>query len=218
MKTKHSILLALAGLTAFLVGFFVGRSGFADYFIGKDRTEMPPGTVTETKETTVDTIPYYAPMPQWELALGTHRYTLPTYRFFAEAKRQADNLGGGVGGEPRQRQRGDKDRICEDRIIHSIIYGTGAGGEPRCSQDSAIVELPITQRHYADSTYEAWVSGPVDPQLDSIRVFAPTTIITKREWKPPKRWHIGITAGYGYGAKGFQPYIGVGVTYSIFSF
>lgn len=196
MKTKHYILLALAGLTAFLAGFI----------IGKDRTEKPPGTVTEPKETTVDTIPYYAPMPQSELALGTHRYTLPTYRF----------LGGGVGGEPRQRD--DKDSICEDSIIHSTVYGVGAGGEPRCSQDSAIVELPITQRHYADSTYEAWVSGPVDPRLDSIRVFAPTTIITKREWKPPKRWHIGITAGYGYGAKGFQPYIGVGVTYSIISF
>ena len=95
MKTKHYILLALAGLTAFLAGFI----------IGKDRTEKPPGTVTETKETTVDTIPYYAPMPQSELALGTHRYTLPTYRF----------LGGGVGGEPRQRD--DKDSICEDSII-----------------------------------------------------------------------------------------------------
>jgi hypothetical protein len=207
MKTKHYILLAIAGLTAFLSGLF----------IGKGRTEKPPGTVTEIKETTVDTIPYYAPMPQSELALGTHRYTLPNYRFFAERSVQGNGyLGGGVGGEPRQ--RGDKDSICEDSIIHSTVYGAGAGGEPRCSQDSAIVELPITQRHYVDSTYEAWVSGLVDPRLDSIRIFAPTTIITKREWKPPKRWHIGITAGYGYGAKGFQPYIGVGVTYSIISF
>ena len=196
MKTKHYILLALAGLTAFFVGFF----------IGKDRTEKPPGTVTETKETTVDTIPYYAPMPQSELALGTHRYTLPTYRF----------LGGGVGGEPRCSNADTT--CCIDSVPTIRIYGTGAGGEPRCSSDSTIMELPIIQRHYADSTYEAWVSGPVDPRLDSLRVFAPTTIITKREWKPPKRWHIGVTAGYGYGAKGFQPYIGVGITCSILSF
>lgn len=197
MRTKHYLLLALAGLTVFFAGFF----------IGKDRTEKPPGTVTETKETTVDTILHRAPMPQSELALGTHRYTLPTYRF----------LGGGYGGEPRQRNKADT-TYCHDSVQTTRIYGTGAGGEPRCSGDSAIVELPIIQRHYADSTYEAWVSGPVDPRLDSIRVFAPTTIITKREWKPPKRWHIGVTAGYGYGAKGFQPYIGVGITYSIFSF
>lgn len=196
MKTKHYIMLALGGLIAFFAGFF----------IGKDRTDKPPGTVTETKETTVDTIPYFAPMPKSELALGTHRFTLPTYRF----------LGGGSGGEPRQRS--EDDSISVDTISSSLFYGTGAGGEPRCSNDSAIVEVPIIQRHYADSTYEAWVSGPINPRLDSLRVFAPTTIITKREWKPPKRWHIGVTAGYGYGAKGFQPYIGVGITYSIFSF
>lgn len=195
MKTKHYILLAITGLIAFLSGLF----------IGKGRTEKPPGTVTETRETTVDTIPYYAPMPQSELALGTHRYTLPVYRF----------LGGGYGGEPRL--RGDNDSISVDTLI-TAHYGTGAGGEPRCSKDSAIVELPIIQRHYADSTYEAWISGPVDPRLDSLRVFAPTTIITRREWKPPKRWHIGVTAGYGYGAKGFQPFVGLGITYSIFSF
>lgn len=195
MKAKHILLAVLAGLVAFLVG----------YFIGKDRTEKPPGTVTETRETTVDTIPYCAPMPQSELALGTHRYTLPTYRFF----------GGGSGGEPRPCSN---DGSIREDTIKTMPYGTGAGGEPRYCEDSAIVELPIVQRHYADSTYEAWVSGPIDPRLDSVRVFAPTTIITKREWKPPKRWHIGITAGYGYCSKGFQPYIGVGITYSIFSF
>lgn len=199
MKAKHYVLAALAGLVTFFVG----------YFIGKDRTEKPPDTVVETKETTVDTIPYCAPMPQSELALGTHRYTLPTYRF----------IGGGAGGEPRPRTK-QKDSTCVDTIAHNDKpFGTGAGGEPRlCSKDSAIVEVPMIQRHYADSTYEAWVSGPIAPRLDSVRIFAPTTIITKREWKPPKRWHIGVTAGYGYGAKGFQPYIGVGITYSLFSF
>lgn len=45
MKTKHYILLAIAGLIAFLSGLF----------IGKGRTEKPPGTVTETRETMVDT-------------------------------------------------------------------------------------------------------------------------------------------------------------------
>lgn len=195
MKTKHYILLVITGLIAFFFGLF----------IGKDRTEKPPGTVTETRETTVDTIPYCAPMPQSELALGTNRYSLPAYRF----------LGGGYGGEPRQRSC--QDSTCEDPIV-TIHYGVSAGGEPRCSRDSAIVELPVIQRHYADSAYEAWVSGPVDPQLDSLRVYARNTVITKREWKPPKRWHVGVSAGYGYGPKGFQPYIGIGLTYSIFSF
>jgi|GEM_PF-272156 hypothetical protein len=200
MKTRHYILLAIGGLIAFLAGFF----------IGKDRTEKPPCTVTETRETTVDTIPYYAPMPQSELVSGTHLYTLPVYSF----------LGGGYGGEPRQRHNNDRLSIDATITAHN---DTGDEGKPQCCGDSAIaadselkvVELPIIQRHYADSTYEAWISGPVDPQLDSVKVFAPATIITRQEWKPPKRWHIGPTIGYGYTPQGFQPYIGISVTYSI---
>lgn len=85
-------------------------------------------------------------------------------------------------------------------------------------RDSAIVELPVIQRHYADSIYEAWISGPVDPRLDSLRVFAPTTVITRSEWKPPKRWHLGVTAGFAVTPKGVQPYLGAGITYSFKSF
>ena len=162
----------------------------AGFFIGKGRMNAPSALVAETRDTIVDTIRYHAPIPHSELTSGTRRYILPTYRF----------LGKHAGSEPRQ--HGEKDSIRTDSA---------------CT-DSAVVELPIVQRHYADSTYEAWVSGPVDPRLDSIRVFAPTTIISKREWTTPKRWHIGITAGYGFGIKGVQPYIGVGVTYSLFSF
>lgn len=177
------------------------------------KCQSPPGNIpgrTECATDTVkvfDTIPYLAPIPQSELAIGTRRYTLPKYYF----------IGGGVGGEPRCSIASDT-ICCVDPAGLTSEYGTGAGGEPRCSNDSAIVELPIIQRHYADSTYEAWISGPIDPRLDSLRVFAPTTIITKREWKPPKRWHIGPTIGYGYTPQGFQPYIGVSLTYSIISF
>ena len=166
------------------------------------RTEF----VTDTLKVT-DTIPYYAPKPQTELVTGTRRYTLPTYYF----------IGGGAGGVARSCSTTDT-ICCVDSIGISSDYGTGAGGEPRrCYGDSAVVELPIIRRHYSDSTYEAWVSGPIDPRLDSLRVFALTTIITKREWKPPKRWHIGPTIGYGLTPHGFRPYIGVSITYSIIS-
>lgn len=200
MKFRNILLLVIGCIATFVAGLFVGSH----------HADKPPGQEVVSEETTVDTILYRAPMPQSELALGTHFYTLPLYRFH----------GGGSGGEPRCKTDSAMTLTARDTSVtaSALVYGTGAGGEPRCSKDSAIVELPIIQRHYADSTYEAWVSGPVDPRLDSLRVFAPTTIITKREWKPPKRWHIGVTAGYGYGAKGFQPYIGVGITYSIFSF
>lgn len=206
MNTKRYILLAMAGAAAF----------FAGYFIGKARAVKPPGTVSETREIYCDTVQNFAPLMKSELVVGTHSYTLPSYRFFAVEKRQADKLGRGAGGEPRQRS--SDSMIVEQDTLAIPMSGSGAGGEPRSGTDSATVELPVIQRHYADGSYEAWVSGPIDPHLDSVKVFVPTTVITKREWRPPKRWHIGVTAGYGYGAKGFQPYIGVGVTYSIFDF
>ena len=87
--------------------------------------------------------------------------------------------------------------------------------------DSVDVTLPITQRTYRDSNYTAWVSG-YQPKLDSIHTYNKmvytTRTIERTITKPPRKWGIGINAGYGYGinSKLLEPYIGVGVTYVIF--
>lgn len=89
------------------------------------------------------------------------------------------------------------------------------------SSDSISVTLPITQKVYKDSTYEAWVSG-YTPSLDSIRIFQPKTTITNTitntevRYKQ-KRWGLGVQAGIGVTPSKIEPYIGVGVTYNIFS-
>lgn len=190
MKTEHSILLrSLVWLVAFFLGVLAGRQ-FA---------ERPPCAEELTKETHLDTIINRRPVALESEFTGfdTFRIAMPLH--FAEARGHS---------KPIAEAQGPEQKDVETR---------GQFGETG-GRDSAVVELPMIRRHYADSTYEAWVSGPIDPRLDSIRVYAKTTTITKREWKPPKRWHLGVTAGYGYGAKGFQPYIGIGITYSIFSF
>lgn len=84
--------------------------------------------------------------------------------------------------------------------------------------DSVAVEIPITQTEYADTTYRAWVSG-YRAQLDSIQVFTRTEIVTLMQKKPPKRWGIGIQAGYGFTPKnGLQPYVGIGISWNICNF
>lgn len=85
--------------------------------------------------------------------------------------------------------------------------------------DSMAVEIPITQKRYESDEYSAWVSG-YEPCLDSIRVYPKTTVIRERERKPPNRWHIGVTGGYGwgFGSKQAEPFVGVGIMYSILSF
>ena len=86
--------------------------------------------------------------------------------------------------------------------------------------DSADVVIPITQKVYEDSTYTAYVSG-YNPQLDSLIFRMPREVITIKEYQKPKRWGIGIHAGYGMTIKGtpqFAPYIGIGISYNLFSF
>lgn len=83
--------------------------------------------------------------------------------------------------------------------------------------DSATIELPVTQSVYESTDYKAYVSG-VHAQLDSIFVYPKHEIVTIKEKQPPKRWHIGVTTGYGVGRTGLQPYLGIGLTYSLFSF
>lgn len=80
-------------------------------------------------------------------------------------------------------------------------------------------------------TYEASISGwSVDndsmPMLDSIKVALrgfytkDREVITKTiiKQQKAKKWHIGVQAGYGYGfnSKQVEPFIGIGVSYSIF--
>ncbi len=83
--------------------------------------------------------------------------------------------------------------------------------------DSATVELPIMQSVYESKDYKAYISG-VQARLDSIFVYPLHEVVTIKEKQPPKRWHIGVTTGYGIGTKGLQPYVGIGITYSIISF
>lgn len=87
------------------------------------------------------------------------------------------------------------------------------------NRDSAEVEIPITQKKYSDTTYTAWVSG-FRPALDSIHVYPRREVVTVTQTLrgKPKRWGVGVHTGYGVTPHGLQPYIGVGVNYSILDF
>lgn len=74
-------------------------------------------------------------------------------------------------------------------------------------------------KEYQDSNYYAKVSG-VAPRLDEIRVY-PCTIyqteyIYREITQKPKRWGIGLSAGYGVGKNGLTPVMAVTVNYNFF--
>lgn len=84
--------------------------------------------------------------------------------------------------------------------------------------DSVKVEIPITQKVYSDSNYTAWVSG-YHPQLDSIKLV--NRLVNSSysfKGKESQRLVFGLTAGYGITPKGFQPYLGIGLTFSFYGF
>lgn len=85
--------------------------------------------------------------------------------------------------------------------------------------DSLKLVLLRVQRHYSDSTFDAWVSG-VDPRLDSIKTYQTNMVITKEIpviQVKKTRWGLGVQVGVGAGKDGLTPYCGVGVSYNLLS-
>lgn len=113
-----------------------------------------------------------------------------------------------------------KVRVPRADSVNDTLGGRykNSGGTYKNS-DSAEVEIPITQKKYSDTTYTAWVSG-FRPALDSIHVHPRREVVTVTNTvrNKPKRWGVGVHAGYGVTPHGLQPYIGVGVNYSILNF
>ena len=160
------------------------------------RTAKPCLTVTDTL-TVIDTLCYYYPMAKDSVVVRYVTRLLPVVR-----RREDDSL------------------PLSDST--SVVINADVGNQLAMlsgESDSIPVEIPITQVRYASSEYEAWVSG-YEACLDSIRVYPKTTIVRESLHKPPNRWHIGISSGYGYGfrCRNPEPYIGIGITYSIISF
>lgn len=91
--------------------------------------------------------------------------------------------------------------------------------------DTVEVLVPMEQKHYRDSLYDAYVSG-YKPNLDSLHVYPVTKVITTTVTIPQKvkHWGIGVYAGVGvqYGTIGKRmdvgPCVGVGISYNLLSF
>lgn len=106
----------------------------------------------------------------------------------------------------------DKPVYVKERVVDSI-YVPVADTVLVSRNDTTFIVLPKTQKEYSDTLYHAWVSG-YQPSLDSIKVFQRTEYITTTITAKPKHWHItvGPQAGIGLTPKGWQPYLGGGVT------
>lgn len=85
--------------------------------------------------------------------------------------------------------------------------------------DTLATALPVESKVYKDSSYTAYISG-YNAQLDSLHVYNSTKVITtntERIITRNKRFNIGVIGGVGIGlkSKSFEPFVGVGVSYSL---
>lgn len=161
-----------------------------EQFIDTYNAELQSDTIRST-----DTVQIVKPTLRSEAKMGSTYIRVPRIK------------GGGAGGI---------ERLCmQDTNCSASDIQTHGGANADSSDDSITVALPITQRVYEGEGYTAWVSG-VMPQLDSITVYQRRETIKIKH--PPKRWHIGPSVGVGLTPNGAEPYIGVSLTYSIFSF
>lgn len=80
------------------------------------------------------------------------------------------------------------------------------------NNDTVTVPLPIEQQVYGGTGWRAVISG-YRPWLDTLMIDRQQLTRTIKE--PPSRWSIGLQAGYGLTPRGFQPYIGAGVTFRL---
>lgn len=140
----------------------------------------------------VDTIPYYKPVPKDSIVIRYVTKRLPV----AEEEPVRKNF------------------LENEQVEHAddSLYRQ----KPE-QADSADVIIPITQTVYEDSTYRAVISG-YNVSLDEMLVFPKREVLTIRPHAKPKRWSVGVQAGYGITPAGFQPYLGVGITCNLFSF
>ncbi|MCM0217458.1 DUF6808 domain-containing protein [Bacteroides fragilis] len=76
------------------------------------------------------------------------------------------------------------------------------------------VYLSITQKIYKDSFYTAYVSG-YRAKLDSIEVYSKMQTVFVRERAKRKRFGLGVQAGYGFSGNKVSPYVGIGVSCSL---
>ena len=97
-----------------------------------------------------------------------------------------------------------------------VVHADSVLVDSAVTADSVVVVLPKISRRYSGEHYDAYVSG-VNPQLDSLRLYTDSYVVCQSpRHHAAGRWSVGFGAGMAMTPRGFQPYIGVGVSFRLF--
>lgn len=110
----------------------------------------------------------------------------------------------------------EKPKIVEKRVVDTMTVEVV---DYYVVHDTAYVNLPREEVEYRDTSYRAVVSGFL-PRLEELEIYQKERIVTIQTERviKPSPWAISVHGGYGISTKGLTPYIGVGVSYNIYTF
>lgn len=124
--------------------------------------------------------------------------------------------------KPHAASEASTGRRATVRVARAAVSPAPAPRENAATEDagsdSIDVSLPVTQTIYEGDGYRAWVSGHA-AALDSLRLMRRSASVEIHTPAPgrTRRWHLGLSAGYGMTPEGLRPMAGVTLTYSLLS-
>lgn len=97
------------------------------------------------------------------------------------------------------------------------VYLTEVRKDTITLRDTVLVEVPIYTYIAKDSLYRVEVEG-FNVNFKRIDVYPRTVYRTQEKVvKTSDKWGVGVQVGYGASKQGLSPYIGIGVSYNIFT-
>lgn len=116
----------------------------------------------------------------------------------------------------------EKPVFVEKRVVESVPYPVPVYVRDTLWRTDTLW-LVREQVQWEDEHCRVYASG-ISPQVDSVTHFLTERVVTKEIPVPVKersRWGVGVQVGYGLTLQNRQvmgaPYVGIGVTYNLFS-
>lgn len=211
MKKKLALLVAC--MAAFIIGLLVGLCHSPRGDSERDKTY----TLRTDSATINEEIRVADPTATDSKLLGHERATLPLSHTSVSSMFAYHTINKNLPHEAVSKPvptAEDEEEATEENAE------TNEDGDNHQPPDLVEVEIPIEQRHYADTIagYEAWVSG-YNPRLDSLIFTRPHTYVntyaqTEVTRYKTKRWGLSIGVGAVTNFKRIEPGVFLGLTYT----
>lgn len=107
------------------------------------------------------------------------------------------------------------DTMWRDKVVYRDMPVVVKDVDTVLVTDTVTVAIPIYKYRFTDDLYDIRAEG-YDVKINSVTVY-PRTEYKTEIVKVKNRWGLGIQAGYGVSKSGFSPYVGIGVSYNIFT-